>query len=86
MLDDIPKMLHSATNKDWKMLDEISDVVEKANKGDFSIRIEPKKETKHNELVTSFNKMIAEMSMRTNILDNAPMPILCIDKNFNIII
>ncbi|MBC7086546.1 MAG: PAS domain-containing protein [Methanomethylovorans sp.] len=85
MLDDIPKMLHSATNKDWKMLDEISDVVEKANKGDFSIRIEPKKETKHNELVTSFNKMIAEMSMRTNILDNAPMPILCIDKNFNII-
>jgi hypothetical protein len=50
MLNDISKMWQSATDKDWKMLDEISNVVENANRGDFSVRIDPQKEPKQKSL------------------------------------
>lgn len=85
MLNDISKMWQSATDKDWKMLDEISNVVENANRGDFSVRIDPQKEPKHEELATSINKMMCETFKRANILDNVPMPIVSMDKDFNLV-
>jgi methyl-accepting chemotaxis protein len=85
MFDDVSKMWKSAADKDWKMIDEISSVVEHANNGDLTVRIDSKKDPKHEELAASINKMMCEMFKRTNILDNVPMPIVSMDKDFNII-
>lgn len=85
MFDDVSKMWKSAADKDWKMLNEISSVVEHANNGDLTVRIDSKNEPKHEELADSINKMMCEMFKRTNILDNVPMPIVSMDKDFNVI-
>ncbi|WP_321420643.1 methyl-accepting chemotaxis protein [uncultured Methanomethylovorans sp.] len=85
MFDDVPKMWKSAADKDWKIIDEISGVVEHANNGDLTVRIDSKNDPKHEELAASINKMMCEMFRRTNILDNVPLPIVSMDKNFNVI-
>ncbi|WP_370575932.1 methyl-accepting chemotaxis protein [Methanomethylovorans sp.] len=85
MFNDVSKMWQSAIDKDWKMLDEISNVVENANNGDLTLRIDSQKEPRHEELAASVNKMMCEMFRRTNILDNVPMPIVSMDKDFNVI-